>query len=98
MSKSVFTRNYIRALIARRITVRKSHSSLVIPIYLNYPETDKNSCEGKISAGECFKLLDRFQNKKTPGNDGIPIEFYKKFWSLISDPFIYSVNECFGKR
>ena len=34
---------------------------------------------------------------KTPGNNGIPIEFYKKFWSLISDPFIYSVNECFEK-
>ena len=65
---------------------------------LNIPklsETDKNFCEGKISAGECYKLLDRFQNNKTPGNDGIPIEFYKKFWSLISDPFINSVNECF---
>ena len=60
-------------------------------------ETDKNSCEGKISAGECYKLLESFQNNKTPGNDGIPIEFYKKFWSLISDPFIYSVNECFEK-
>ena len=42
---------------------------------LNIPklsETDKNFCEGKISAGECYKLLDRFQNNKTPGNDGIP--------------------------
>lgn len=31
------------------------------------------------------------------GNDGIPIEFYKKICSLISDPFIKSVNECFEK-
>ena len=60
-------------------------------------ETDKISCEGKISAGECYKLLDSFQNNKTPGNEGIPIKFYKKFSSLISDPFIYSVSECFEK-
>ena len=45
---------------------------------LNIPkltETDKSSCESKISAGDCYKLLDRFQNNKTPGNDGI--EFIK---------------------
>ena len=28
---------------------------------------------------------------------GSPLSFIKKFWSLISDPFIYSVNECFEK-
>ena len=67
---------------------------------LNIPklsETDKNSCKGKISAGECYKLLDRFPNNKMPGNDGSPVEFYKKFWFLISDPFINSINECFEK-
>lgn len=82
---------------------RMSNNSETISLFLdnlNIPklsETDKNSCEGKISAGECYKLLDSFQNNKTPGNDGIPIEFYKKFWSLISDPFINSINECFEK-
>ena len=67
---------------------------------LNIPrlsEVDKNFCEGKISADECYKLLDSFQNNKMPRNDGIPIEFCKKFWSLISDPFICSANECFEK-
>ena len=67
---------------------------------LNIPklsEREKNSCEGKIYVSECHKLLDSFQNNKTPGNDGIPIEFYKKFWSLISDPLINSINECFEK-
>lgn len=67
---------------------------------LNIPklsETGKNCCEGKISADGCYKLLDRFQNNKMPGNDGISIEFCTKFWSLISDPFISSVNEFFEK-
>ena len=38
-----------------------------------------------------------FQTNKTPGNDGIPIEFYKVFWPLISDPFLKCVNESFEK-
>ena len=67
---------------------------------LNIPklsEEQKITCEGKITSEECFRLLDSFNNNKTPGNDGIPIEFYRKFWPLISDSFIRCVNECFDK-
>ena len=67
---------------------------------LNIPalsEDKKKFCEGKISGEECFRLLDSFDNNKTPGNDGIPIEFYKTFWSLISDSFMKCINECFEK-
>ena len=48
----------------------------------------KMSCEGKITS----LLLECFQNNKSPGNDGIPTEFYKKFWPLISEPFIQCIN------
>lgn len=67
---------------------------------LNIPklsEEQKISCECKITSEECALLLECFQNNKTPGNDGIPIEFYRKFWPLISEPFIQCTNECFEK-
>ena len=67
---------------------------------LNIPalsEDQKKFCEGNISAEECFRLLDSFVNNKTPGNDGIPIEFYKTFWSVISDSFMNCINESFEK-
>lgn len=67
---------------------------------LNIPklsEEQKISCDGKITSEECFRLLDTFQTNKTPGNDGIPIEFYKKFWPFINDCFIRCANECFEK-
>ena len=53
-------------------------------------DEQKMSCEGKITSEECALLLECFQNNKTPGNDayGIPIELFKKFWPLISEPFI----------
>ena len=40
-------------------------------------------------------MLETFQNNKVPGNDGIPVEFYKRFWTLLSDPFVNCANECF---
>ena len=67
---------------------------------LNIPQLTEEqmlTCEGKISAEECYNILESFQSNKTPGNDGIPIEFYKLFWPLISDPFLKCVNESFEK-
>ena len=42
-------------------------------------------------------VLESFQNNKSPGNVGIPIEFYRKFLQLISEPFTKCSNECFEK-
>ena len=67
---------------------------------LNIPklsDEQKVLCEGEITSEECALLLESFESNKPPGNDGIPIEFYRKFWPLISDPFIQCANECFEK-
>ena len=34
------------------------------------------------------KVLKTFSSAKTPGNDGIPIEFYNTYWPLLSDILI----------
>ena len=58
-------------------------------------EEQKHMCEGRIFQKECELMLETFQNNKAPGNDGIPVEFYKRFWTLLSDPFVNCANECF---
>ena len=40
-------------------------------------------CEGEITYNECFSVLQSFQKNKTPGNDGLTVEFYSAFWPLI---------------
>ena len=68
---------------------------------LNIPklsEEEKGSCEGIILLNECELILETFQNNKAPGNDSIPVEFYKKLWPIISEPFIKYVNECFENK
>ena len=61
-------------------------------IYI-YPHFAK----AKFQQKNVFCLLDSFDNNKTPGNDGIPIEFHKTFWPVISDSFMNCNNECFEK-
>ena len=65
---------------------------------LNIPmlsEEQKQLCEGEISLEELKAVLDSFQNNKSPGNDGIPIEFYKVCWDLISDSFRKCAKESY---
>lgn len=48
-------------------------------------EGQKQSCEGEISLEELKSVLNSFQNNKSPGNDGLPVEFYKTCWNLINE-------------
>lgn len=41
-------------------------------------QADKDSCEGELTIHECSAVLKTFNNGKTPGNDGLTIEFLKK--------------------
>ena len=52
------------------------------------PEELQNVCEGKLEYSECFDVLQSFQKNKTPGNNGLTIEFYVVFWSLIGRPLV----------
>ena len=61
-------------------------------------EEEKLSIEGQITEIQCRKVLDSFKKLKTPGNDGLPIEFYLTFWQTIKDVLIESYNESFNKK
>ena len=47
-------------------------------------EEKKNVCEGKLGYGECYNALQTFQKNKSPGNDGLAVEFYLAFWPASS--------------
>ena len=61
------------------------------------------SCEGIISEYEVFKSLSvktfkslkSMENNKSPGNDGLSIEFYECFWNEIEKQFLASVHKTF---
>ncbi len=56
-------------------------------------EIDREMCDQNISVNECKSVLKHMKNNKSPGLDGLPIEFYKTFWDLISDFLLEVYNE-----
>ena len=48
-----------------------------------------------LTSAECKKALNTFKDSKTPGNDGIPAEFYKKIWHLVGTYITDSLNFAF---
>ena len=68
------------------------------PSIAKLSEEQSTSCEGKITIEECEKTLGSFQKGKTPGNDEIPIEFYKTFWPLIGEFVVNSFNEAYDNK
>ena len=59
---------------------------------LKLSDDQKNLCEGLLSNNECFNALSKFPNGKTPGNDSLTLEFYKKFWNLFGHLLTDSLN------
>ena len=56
------------------------------------------SCEGKITIDECQNIIKTFPLGKTPGDDGLPIEFYSAFWSSIAEILIKCFNESHERK
>ena len=53
----------------------------------------REKCEGKITNKECQNIIKTFQLGKTPGNDGLSIEFYNVFWSSIGVMVVESFKQ-----
>ena len=48
-------------------------------------DEDNSFLGNPISTSECYNIIKTFCNDKSPGSDGLPIEFYKTFWNDIKD-------------
>jgi len=53
---------------------------------------EKEKCEGMLTKAECLQALKSMKSGKTPGSDGLPVEFYSVFWNEISDCLLNTVN------
>ena len=47
---------------------------------------------------ECENVLQSFAIGKTPGNDGLPIEFYKTFWPTVGKILVQVFNEAYNAK
>lgn len=55
-------------------------------------------CGDVLSVGECFSALKGMAHRKAPGNDGLPMEFYVKFWPVLGSDLVRVLNSCLVNR
>ncbi len=59
-------------------------------------EDDKEDCDAPLTLEECGLALMGLANGKSPGSDGLPVDFYKCFWGdikdVVHDSFKYSFD------
>ena len=59
-------------------------------------DIQRNSIEGFLTLEECTDSIFSMSNNKSPGSDGIPVEFYKKNWNDIGSLVLNSLNHAFS--
>ena len=68
------------------------NSFLNNPKILKLSDSDIRICDGKLTVDECYKSLQLFESNKSPGNDGLTVEFYRAFWHVLGSVMVDSLN------
>ena len=55
-------------------------------------DEQRDSVDKQLNRSECFAALKAFQRNKTPGNDGLTVEFYLAFWPLVGKCLVECLN------
>ena len=64
---------------------------------IKVPEIVKKDQEKTISIEEVGLAIKKMNNDKTPGEDGISVDFYKVFWAGLKDPFMSMIQQVFDE-
>ena len=64
-----------------------------LPRKMSLIESDSKLCDGYVTTKECETALNKMKDKKSPGSDGLPAEFYRTFWPVIKQYLAEIYNE-----
>ena len=62
------------------------------------PEEVRTQQDQQITGKDIEEAIKSMNNNKTPGQDGIPVDFYKVFWNNIKQPFLNMMVFCYDQR
>ena len=69
--------------------------SLVNTFNVKVPDNIREQQEIQVTIADLQEAIKTMNNNKTPGEDGIPVDFYKVFWPKLAIPFYNMVTECY---
>lgn len=71
--------------------------SFMNSVYSNIPTISdryKQNCENAVTKREMAEAVKSMQKNKSPGCDGLTVEFYLHFWDTIEEPLFRLYNIC----
>ena len=89
--------SFYQELYTKQATCSKSQNKILQNINKSLTQEQRDALEQPLSVIELFKALLKMKPGKSPGIDGLPMEFYMVFWPEIKDEFLELVNECHDK-
>lgn len=85
---------YYQVLYSNNVTKDENDMKMYLKDVITPSITEQDSllCNDLLTFEECEKTLGMMKNNKTPGNDGLTVEFYKCFWKHIGTIVVDSFN------
>ena len=72
-----------------------AQDSLLSNITSTLSSSQADLCEGPLTIDECRLALLGMAKRKAPGLDGLPMEFYVKFWDVLGSDLVRVLNSCY---
>ena len=87
---------YHTDLFSKQDLATNLQDSYISNIDTQIPPEVKTMMDAEIRPGEIYFAIQQFAKNKTPGIDGLPIEFYDTFWDDIKDFFPQLLNDIYS--
>ena len=88
--------SFYSSLFSASSTDSSVQDSLLANISSVLSPNQAGQCEGLLSLGECHSALLGMARRKAPGSDGLPMEFYIRFWEVLDQDLAYVLNACYA--
>ena len=82
---------------SRNVTTEKANEFMSRIDMQTLPDNDKSLCDAPLTENECLESMKVMKKNKAPGDDGLPIEFYLKFWDDIKSVLLKVYNESYSE-
>ena len=73
-----------------------AQDSLLGCLSAKLPGDASSSCDGPLFVDEVSLALEGMALEKSPGSDGLPVEFYRAFWHILGADLVVVLNDSFS--
>ena len=73
----------------------KAQETLLNTINRYLPEEVSAGLKGPLTLDECYRAMAGMERRKSPGSDGLPVEFYLLFWEIIGEDLVEVLNHSY---